>query len=96
MPKKSHLTIFAIRNLCKTRKNTREFHLSSWDHVCKINEWCLADCFHRELRVSIQIMICDYCIAKCNKNFRLRRAFNGPWCLFLITLNIHFPAADYH
>ena len=27
-----------------------------WDHLCKVNKWCLVDCFHREFMVSIQIM----------------------------------------
>ena len=39
MPNKTHLVIFAIQNT----KNTREFHLYCWDHVCKVNEWCLAE-----------------------------------------------------
>ena len=39
MPNKSHLAIFEIQNT----KNTREFHLYCWDHVCKVNEWCLAE-----------------------------------------------------
>ena len=30
---------------------TCEFNLYYWDHVCKVNEWCLVDCFHRKLRV---------------------------------------------
>ena len=38
---------------CKTRKNTREFHLYCWDMFVR----CLVDCFHREFRVSTQIMV---------------------------------------
>ena len=49
----------------KTRKSTRDFHLYCCDHVCKVNKWCLADCFHREFRVSTQMMVRDYCIAIC-------------------------------
>ena len=30
---------------------TCEFNLYYWDHVCKVNEWCLVDCFHHKLRV---------------------------------------------
>ena len=38
-----------------------------WDHVCKLNEWCIVNCFHCKFRVSTQIMVCDYCITKCKK-----------------------------
>ena len=62
MPKKPHFTIFAIQN---TKK--RKFYLCYCDHVCKVNGWCLVDCVHREFKVFIQIMVCDYCIAKCKK-----------------------------
>ena len=34
MPKKSRFTIFAIQNLVQNTKNTSEFHLYCWDHVC--------------------------------------------------------------
>ena len=39
---------------------TCQFHLYCWDHVCKVNEWWLVDCFHREFRVSIKIMVCNF------------------------------------
>ena len=39
------------KTLCKTRKNTREFHLYCWDHSCKVKELCLIDCFHHEFRI---------------------------------------------
>ena len=39
-------------------EKTGEFHLYCWDHVCKVNELCLVDCFHREFRASTQIMVC--------------------------------------
>ena len=55
------------KTLGKTWKNTREFHLSCWDHVGTVNKWCLVDCFHCKLRVSTQIMVSDYCIVKCKK-----------------------------
>ena len=45
-------------------KKTCEFRLYCWDHVCWVNDWCLIDCFHREFRVSTQIMVRDYCIVK--------------------------------
>ena len=50
------LLFLRYKTLCKTRKNTREFHFYYWDHVSKVNEWCLVDWF---------IMLRDYCIAKC-------------------------------
>ena len=45
------------KTLCKTQKNTREFHLYCDDHVCKINEWCLFGCFHHKFRVSTQFIM---------------------------------------
>ena len=68
------------------QKSTCEFHLCCWDHVCKVNEWCLVDCFYPEFRDSTQVMVHDYCIVKC-KMFsicgRLLMAllsfFNGPF-----------------
>ena len=62
------------KTLCKTRKNTREFHLYCWDHVRKLNEWCSVDCFYREFRFFNQIMVRDYCIVKCKK-FSARAIF---------------------
>ena len=59
------LSVSRYKTWCKTQKNTREFHLYCWDHVCKVNEWRLVDSFRREFRVSTQIMVRDYCIAKC-------------------------------
>ena len=67
MPKRSNFT--HNKTLCKTLKNTREFHLYCWDHVCKVNELCLVDFFHGEFRISTQIMVRDYCVAKCKKSF---------------------------
>ena len=78
MPKKFHFTIFATEICAKHKRNTCEFYLYGWDHVCKVNEWCLVDCFHCKLRVSTQIMVSDYCIAKQKKVFYLWLAFNGP------------------
>ena len=57
MPNKFHFTIFVIQN-------THEFQLCCWDHVCKVNEWCLVDCFHREFKVSTHIMVCHFWIMK--------------------------------
>ena len=68
MPKKSHFTIFTKQNfLQNTKKNTCELNLYCWDHVCEVNEWCLIDCFHRKFTAPNQIMVHDYCIAKCKK-----------------------------
>ena len=65
MPK-SHLTFFAIQNFVQNaKKKTPEFQLSCWNHTCKDNDWCLVDCFHCEFRISTQIMVHDYSIAKC-------------------------------
>ena len=55
---------FRDTKLCAKHEKTREFHLYFWDHVCKVNELCLVDCFHREYKVSNQIIVRDYCIAK--------------------------------
>ena len=35
----------------KLEKNSQEFFLYCWDHVCKVNERCLVDCFHPKFRV---------------------------------------------
>ena len=48
---------FCNTKLCVNTKNTREFLLYCWNHVCKVNEWCLVEFFHREFRVSTQIMV---------------------------------------
>ena len=56
------LLFLRCKTLCKTWKNTCEFHLSCWNHVCKLNEWYLIDCFYREFRVSTRIII-----VKCRK-----------------------------
>ena len=58
---------FRNTKLCKTRKNTCEFHLYCWDHVCKVNEWCLLHCFHHKFMVSTKIKVHDYCSTKCKK-----------------------------
>ena len=69
MPKKSHFTIFVIENLIQNtkKKHTNEFHLYCWNHVFKVNEWCLVDCFLHKFKVSNQIMVHSCCIAKCKK-----------------------------
>ena len=58
---------FRYTKLCAKHEKTGEFHLHCWDYVCKVNEWCLVDCFHHQLRVCTQIMVCGYCIAKSKK-----------------------------
>ena len=55
---------FCNIKLCAKHEITYEFHLHCWDHVCKVNEWCLVDYFHRGFRVSTEIMVYDYC-TKC-------------------------------
>ena len=42
--------------LCAKHEKACEFHLYCSDHVCKVNEWCLVDCFHRKFRVSTQLL----------------------------------------
>ena len=39
---------FRITKLYAKHEKKHEFHLSCWDHVCKLIEWCLVDCFHRK------------------------------------------------
>ena len=64
MLKKSHFAIFVIHKFVQNTKNALEFHFYCREYVCKVNEWCLVVCLHREFRVSTQIMVRDYCIAK--------------------------------
>ena len=73
--KKSHFILLRHKIVCKTQK-TREFHLYCWNHVCKVNEWCLVDCLHHEFRVSTQWSRLLH--REIYKVFQLRRAFNGP------------------
>ena len=58
---------FCDTKLCAKHEKTRASHLYCWDHVCKVNKGYLVDCFHREFRVSAQIMARNYCIEKCKK-----------------------------
>ena len=64
--KETSFNYFRDTKLCPKHKKS---HVNSvyWDHLCKVNKWCLVDYFHREFMVSIQIMSRDYCIAKCKK-----------------------------
>ena len=39
---------------CKTHTKKHEFHLYCWNHVCKVNDWCLVYCFNHKFRVSAQ------------------------------------------
>ena len=83
MPKKFHFIIFAIQNSGQnTKKNTHEFYLCCWDHVCKVNEWCLADCFSHKYGVSTQIMVHDYCIANCKKSSACGGPLMALWSIF--------------
>ena len=70
-----------------TQKNIREFHLYCWDHVCKVNGWCLVDCFHCGFKVSIQLMVRDYCIAKCKKFSTCSRLVMALWAIFFAIHN---------
>ena len=58
---------FHDTKLCTKHEKTREFHSYYWDHICKVNESYLVNCFHREFRASTQIMVRNYCIAKCSR-----------------------------
>ena len=58
-------------------------HLYCWDHVSKVNDLCLVDCFHREFRVSTQIMVHDYCIVKCKKFSACGRFLMALCAIFL-------------
>ena len=79
---KSHFTIFLIQNFVQNTKNTCEYHLYCWNHVCKVNEWCLVDCFHCKLRVSTQTMVCNYCTAKFKKFSACGRLLMASWAIF--------------
>ena len=57
MSKKSHFTIFTIQNFVQNMNVFVIGHLCCCDHVCKVNEWCLGDCFHHQFRVSTKIMV---------------------------------------
>ena len=55
--KEISLYYFCDKKLGKTRKSTGEFYLYRWDHVCKVNEWCLVDCSHRKFTGFFQIIV---------------------------------------
>ena len=67
MPKISFYYFRDTKPCAKHTKSVREFHLFYWNHVCKVNEWCLVNCFHSKFRVSMQIIVRNYCIAKCKR-----------------------------
>ena len=46
-----------------------------WDHLCKVNKWCLVDCFHREFMVSIQIMFITIIASRNAKFFSRSKLF---------------------
>lgn len=75
--------------LCKTWKNTPEFHLHCWDHVCKVNELCLVEHFHRKFRISTQIMVHEYCIRKCKKCSVYYRLLITLQAIFLVIQNVY-------
>ena len=51
-PKKSHFTIFTTQSFVQSLNVFVMVHLYCLDHVCKVSEWCLVGCFHREFRIS--------------------------------------------
>ena len=59
-------------------------HENCWDHVCKVNEWCLVDCLHCEFKVSSQIMVRDYCIAKCKRFSASGGLLMTLWVIFFL------------
>ena len=83
MLKKSHFSVFLIQIFVQNTEKTCEFNLYCWDHVCKVNEWCLVDCFHHEFRVSTQIKVPDYCIMKCKKFSAGGSLLMVLWAIFL-------------
>ena len=85
--KKISFCIFVMQNfLQNTEEKTIEFHLYCWDYFCKVNEWCLADCFYHEFKVN------EWCLVDCfhhellhckmQKVLLLLQVFNGPLDLF--------------
>ena len=80
-----NFTIFAVIFCAKHTKNTPEFQLHCWSHVCKVNEWCLVDCFCHKFRDATQKW---YLIIALWNVFCLWWAFNGALCHFSTTENI--------
>ena len=76
------------KTLCKTWQNTRKFNLYCWDHVCKVNEWCLMNCFHCKFSISTQIMVRDYGNAECKK-LSMWLAFNSLLAIFFTIQTIY-------
>ena len=60
-----------------------------WDHVCNVNEWCLVDCFHCKLRVSTQVMVHNYLIAKCKKFSACGVLLIALWVFYFAIQNIY-------
>ena len=71
------LLFLRYKTLCKTRKNTCEFHLYCWDHVCKVNKWCFVDCF------------VDFCIGKCKTFSTCGRLLMCLQVIFFVIQNIY-------
>ena len=78
MPKKSDFTISAIQNFVQNRKK-----------YTRIPFMLLVDCFHREFKVSTQIMVHDYCIAKCKKSSTCGGLLMALWTIFFTIQNIY-------
>ena len=64
IPKKSHFLIFAIQNCAKHKKNLWiPFILLE---SCLLGKWMVfSGLLSSQIRVSTQIMLCNYCTAKC-------------------------------
>ena len=59
-------------------------NIQSWSPVCKVNEWCLVDCFHCKCRVSTQIMVFNDCITKYKMFSTCTRLLVALWVIFLL------------
>ena len=75
MSKKSYFTISGDTNLCAKQKKHRQIPFILLESCFEVNEWCLVDYFHREFRVSTQIIVRNYCIPKYKTFFACGRPF---------------------
>ena len=88
-PLRNLILLFSrYKTLCKTQKNICEFHLYSWDHVCKVNKRFSVYCFHHEFKVSTQ-MVHDYCIAEWKKFSACGRHLVALMGIFFANQNNH-------
>ena len=77
------------KTLCKTWKNLHEFHLYCWDHVRKVNQWCLVECFYHKIRVSTKKIVCDYYITKCKMFSTCGGYLMALWVIFFVIQYIY-------